>query len=69
MTKTDYCYRILMSAIVQQSILDYVNSLIDIYKKGMSNRIVYISKNIDSSKLLKTVRNSFPRLLLFYIAI
>lgn len=46
MTKTDYCYRLLMSAIVQQSILDYVNSLIDIYKKGyIQSDCLYIKKH------------------------
>lgn len=46
MTKTDYCYRLLMSAIVQQSILDYVNSLIDIYKKGyVRSDCLYINEN------------------------
>lgn len=46
MTKIDDCYRLLMSAIVQQSILDYVNSLIDIYKKGyVRSDCLYISEN------------------------
>lgn len=46
MTKCDYSYRSLMRAIVQQSILDYVNSLIDIYKKGyVRSDCLYIKKH------------------------
>ena len=46
MTKIDDCYRLLMSAIVQQSILDYVNNLIDIYKRGyVRSDCLYIKKH------------------------